>query len=412
MVYGRRRRADRRPERPTRQPTPRTPAPLARRGGVVLGLAPASAPIRPMLNCGSRAIRRSAGARGKAPREALTRPGRLTMMASRRAQDGAGLATARTITDTPGGIPASDDKGVTMRFGHWRGVTLAVALISAMATGRSASADGFHHTIPREVPAVDLNTGRPVLRPADPLRPLRQGRPVRPSRPRTAASAACSPARATATLRAGLLRPAAARAAATAAAASAATVRSAACGHGGDGCGDPGCGGSAATASGQGLRPLRRQGLRPLHVERRRRPDPRPGVGPVPAPPGSVVTSPQAAPIASAQACADPGCKLGKGHHHGDGLGMGDPCGGCGGKGCGLCGGLGRLFGARRPCDACGGKGCGHCGGLAAARAAALRRQGLRPLRSAAACKGKLSGLLHPHAARSSTSSAPAGRSR
>ncbi len=77
--------------------------------------------------------------------------------------------------------------------------------------------------------------------------------------------------------------------------------------------------------------------------------------------------------------------------------GDGDLCGACGGKGCGLCGGLGRLFGHRR-----------------VATSAMLRRQGLRPLRrtrqecsaSAAARaaglrlrpEGQALGLLHPHA--------------
>jgi hypothetical protein len=45
-----------------------------------------------------------------------------------------------------------------MRSGTWRGVAFAFALISAVSTG-SAQADLFHHTIPREVDAVDVNTG-------------------------------------------------------------------------------------------------------------------------------------------------------------------------------------------------------------------------------------------------------------
>ena len=74
---------------------------------------------------------------------------------------------------------ASDDKGVTMRFGHLRGVMLAVALVSSMATVRSAFADGFGYTIPREVLARDLNMGEPHHRPPYPRGPLRQGRPLR-----------------------------------------------------------------------------------------------------------------------------------------------------------------------------------------------------------------------------------------
>jgi len=59
-------------------------------------------------------------------------------------------------------------------------------------------------------------------------------------------------------------------------------------------------------------------------------------------------------------ACSDPGCKL-FGHHKSKGCGLGsgisDPCNSCGGKGCGKCGLLNKL------CGLCGGNGCGLCGG-------------------------------------------------
>jgi hypothetical protein len=48
-----------------------------------------------------------------------------------------------------------------MRFGIWRGVTLACALTAALAVlaAGSARADWFHHTIPKETPALDYRTG-------------------------------------------------------------------------------------------------------------------------------------------------------------------------------------------------------------------------------------------------------------
>ncbi len=56
-----------------------------------------------------------------------------------------------------------------MRFGNWRGVTLALALGSALATiPTTTSANPFHHDIPRLVPAVDVNTGGPYYAPPIP----------------------------------------------------------------------------------------------------------------------------------------------------------------------------------------------------------------------------------------------------
>ena len=56
-----------------------------------------------------------------------------------------------------------------MRFGNWRGVTLALALGSALATiPTTAFANPFHHDIPREVDAVDVNTGGPYYAPPVP----------------------------------------------------------------------------------------------------------------------------------------------------------------------------------------------------------------------------------------------------
>ncbi len=68
-----------------------------------------------------------------------------------------------------------------MRFGNRRGVTLALALVSAIAAGSAggARADWFC-TIPREVEAVDVNTGGPYFAPPSPTA----------TTPRTACSAA------------------------------------------------------------------------------------------------------------------------------------------------------------------------------------------------------------------------------
>ena len=54
-------------------------------------------------------------------------------------------------------------KGLTMRFGKWRGAPLALTLAAMLGCGLATSvrADGWHlqYTIPREVPAYDYTTG-------------------------------------------------------------------------------------------------------------------------------------------------------------------------------------------------------------------------------------------------------------
>ena len=88
--------------------------------------------------------------------------------------------------------------------------------------------------------------------------------------------------------------------------------------------------------------------------------------------------TPQAAPVVASAQCGDPACGLlGKHHHKGCGLcggtglcggkgcrncAVADPCGACGGRGCGLCGGNGFGHG-HGLCSACGGHGCNACGG-------------------------------------------------
>ncbi len=56
-----------------------------------------------------------------------------------------------------------------MRFGKWRGVALAFALVATITVGPARSVRaGRLHTIPREVEAVDLNTGGPFFAPPVP----------------------------------------------------------------------------------------------------------------------------------------------------------------------------------------------------------------------------------------------------
>ena len=87
-----------------------------------------------------------------------------------RAQESTSPAAARSYSGHSRRDPPNDDKGVTMRFGNWRGVTLALALGSALATipTTTAFANPFHHDIPREVEAVDVNTGGPYYAPPVP----------------------------------------------------------------------------------------------------------------------------------------------------------------------------------------------------------------------------------------------------
>jgi hypothetical protein len=260
-----------------------------------------------------------------------------------------------------------------MRFGYWREATLAIALISAMATTRSASADWFHHTIPPEILAQDLNTGQPYFAPAIPW-----GHYAKDGIGDHFGKSHCGIC--------GLLKGKGAGLCG---------------GHGlfhrggNGGCGDPGCGicGNGGSGWGHGKR-IKNCGLcggkgcglcnssgagEPIHALASNQ-------GPAPAPQW---TSPQAAPIPSSQACSEPGCSLGRGHHDGD------PCGSCGGKGCGLCGGLGRLFGHNRSaCDSCGGQGCGKCGLFGRGNGCGFC--GGRGCGMCAGIHGKLSHLLHP----------------
>jgi hypothetical protein len=269
-----------------------------------------------------------------------------------------------------------------MRFGHWRGVTLAIALISSMATTRAAFADGFQNTMPREVLARDLSTGQPYMAPAIPWGHYAKSGPLDHFGKRCGICGLLQGKGLGQCGGHGLFNL------------GGKGCGGAGCGlfnHGGDGCGDPVCGlghgkriKNCGLCKGKGCGLCNSSGAgEPIHALATEQ---------APAPARVVVTSPQAAPTASPQGCTEPGCKLGKGHE------WGDPCGSCGGKGCGLCGGLGRIFGHHGdPCDSCGGKGCGKCGGL-------FKGCGFCGGKGCGKCgglgsglKGKISGLLHPH---------------
>jgi hypothetical protein len=245
-----------------------------------------------------------------------------------------------------------------MRFGNWRGVTLAIGWVPAAAlalclssTPTPARADGFHgHTIPDLVPAVDLNTGGPYYAP-----PIPYGHYAG----KNYGGRICSRVRGLLGRGCGLCGGAGCGA----------------CGGGGGGlfhhnkgCGDPGCGGACGGGHGGLFGKHHRGGLGSgcgLCGGA--------GCGSCIGHASTVVASGQGVVTPAPQGalpCADSGCGLGgkgcglfgKGCGTGDpGCGAGNPCGACGGKGCGLCkGGLG-LGGL---CKGCGGKGCGLCRGL------------------------------------------------
>ncbi len=224
-----------------------------------------------------------------------------------------------------------------MRSGLWRSGArgmLAVGLVAMLgvSTARASDIFGNFHTIPRSVPAVDLNTGGPFMAPPvpyghyakDPLGPLAK-----------AAGLAASPFHKAAGMAHMLCGKCLGKG----------------CGscHGlgmiGKGCGDNSCGlcaghGSIIKTSGCGLISCNDPHLPAAS------PQVAPGCGPYPTKGGF--------------GCANKG-----------GIGCGDPgmvssCMSCGGKGCGLCGFKGLH------CLGCGGKGCGLCMGFASKCKAAL----------------------------------------
>ncbi len=260
-----------------------------------------------------------------------------------------------------------------MRIGFCRGVLLAFAAFSivATATDRSALADGFHWTIPREVLAYDYNTGGPYMAP-----PIPGGHYAKEGLFNHFLHKGC--------ILCGICHG---KGCGKCGGLGCNGMHSGGgiggnggkCGHGlfnhcgsgagMGGCGDPGCGGGSGHGHGKrikdcGLCKGRGCGLcqssgsgDPIYALASNQ---GPAIAParVVAVPQAPLISPQAVVLPSSQ-CSDPGCGFGNGHNGGHG----SICGGCKGKGCGSCGGMGLFHhGNGDPCNACGGKGCGKCG--------------------------------------------------
>ena len=164
-----------------------TSRPVPRAGG----LAPDRGTNRPMDSVEGKGDHAESGPRGASPRS----PGLWSRSPQDagmvRAQESTSPAAARSYSGHSRRDPPNDDKGVTMRFGNWRGVTLALALGSALATiPTTAFANPFHHDIPREVRCGRRQHRRPVLCAPGPLRPLRRARTSAARPPGTGVSAA------------------------------------------------------------------------------------------------------------------------------------------------------------------------------------------------------------------------------
>jgi hypothetical protein len=270
-----------------------------------------------------------------------------------------------------------------MRFGHWRGAALALALTLSAATGLSgaARADGFGQfcTIPREVQAVDVRTGEPYLAPPIPYGHYAKKHDF----------LGC-----------------------------AGMVLGSLCGLtnmgacGGSGCNS--CGGSGCNSCG-GSNPCGGNGLGSLMGNSCG------GAGGGPCQGGSPMSggcrglfgrrntggcsgtastgcfSPGSSqtiygPITSSQSVASPqgsvpctmsGCKLPRSHFHR----MGRGCNACGGNGCAICQDPGMSSG--NLCSSCHGAGCGNCGGRGLAGCGNCGGRGC------SSCLGTASGLIH-----------------
>ncbi len=240
-----------------------------------------------------------------------------------------------------------------MRFGNWRGATLALAFVCALAASTACRADLFHHTIPDLVPAVDVNTGGPYLAP-----PIPYGHYTGKNCAGKVGGLLHGGG-----LLGGLLHKGAC--------ANCGGAGCALCGKGGGGGGHFHHGGGGGgfghghgggygeTVCGSGCgHGLGHSGLH-QHGNSECL-----GHASTITPCEQGMPSTQTVVIPSSQ-CVDPGCGvLAKHRHRGCGLCSGkgchrclisDPCSGCGGRGCGLCRGNGT------GCLLCGGKGCAVC---------------------------------------------------
>ncbi len=328
-----------------------------------------------------------------------------------------------------------------MRFGHWRVVMFAVALVSAMATARVASADGFHKTIPREVLAYDASTGGPYYAPPIPWGHYAKDGKFDQFFPKSCILCGLCKGKGCNScggkgcngIGHGLLGGHGGQGGLGGHGGGLGGHGGdggggGACGHGlfnhcgkgGDGCGDPSCGGGhgrgrriedCGLCKNKGCGLCKSSGVG----------DPIFAMASGRSPATVVPTTHQVASMSSSQ-CSNPGCGMGKGHGglHGSicdgctgkgcgkcggrgllhGLGggqsMGDPCDGCSGRGCGKCGGTGLFHGRGKACDSCGGRGCGKCGlfkGCGFCGGKGCGKCGMGGLGSH--MKGKLAGLLH-----------------
>jgi hypothetical protein len=240
--------------------------------------------------------------------------------------------------------PPNDQKGLTMRFGKRRGAALAAALgfMLVAGTGGSALALGIVHTIPREVDAVDVNTGGPYFAPPIPYGHYAKG---------------CLGEKTLGLLRGCLCKLCLGKGCGACGGTGhcGGLFGHGGCGHGGCGHdGDPGCGGGGlfhkngcVACGGSGCGFCAGQGLLQKHGCAGKA--------------STICASAQASPspqviTASPQfQCPDPGCGIGRKHFHR----LGNGCTACGGlgNGCGICGG----HGLGDPCSACGGRGCALC---------------------------------------------------
>lgn len=295
-----------------------------------------------------------------------------------------------------------------MRFGTWRGVTLAVAL-AVITAGSARANDPFHHSIPKEVEAIDLNTGGPYYAP-----PIPYGHYAKDGLVGKLCGCLMSPFHSLAGLGhglGGLGHGCKACGACGGKGCGLCGGRGMICGEGaghgghgghgwGHGGGDPGCAGGNCGGlglghgkrfEGCGLCGGKGCGICTRSV-----------LATAQAAPGVATTAaPQVAPqvIASDPGCGVSGCKVGGGHKHlggGGGLGClhgpGGRCGNCAGDpglghGHGHGHGIGNGHGGGTGCPHCGGAGCGHCMG-----------KGGHGLGGLGLLKGSVYGLLHPHA--------------
>jgi hypothetical protein len=227
-----------------------------------------------------------------------------------------------------------------MRFGNWRGVTLALGIGCVVATmlSSTASAQGFFHpTIPPLAPAYNVNTGEPFRAP-----PVPYGHYAKD--PVGGLHSAVGGMKAK--FGAGLFHH----------------------GNGCDNCGGAGCGlckhglfgghrGACGSCGGAGCGLCKGGGLFGGHGGACGNCGGA-GCGLCVASAQSVTHAPKTLPSAQAcGACGGAGCGLcnGRGLHFGS---HGNSCGNCGGAGCGLCHG-----GRGAKCHNCGGAGCNECGG-------------------------------------------------